>query len=87
MAFARAGLCRIGGSGTGGSTWQYTSVDEDSTVAGADYFIDAIDELALGDILLCRDTSTAATPEVYITYIKARSATAIRAAGGIVVTA
>jgi hypothetical protein len=27
MAFARSGLCRVGGSGTGGSTWQYSSAD------------------------------------------------------------
>ena len=27
MAFARSGLCRIGGSGIGGSTWQYSTAD------------------------------------------------------------
>ena len=36
MAFARSGLCRIGGSGTGGSTWQYSTADaKAATVAGA----------------------------------------------------
>ena len=87
MAFARSGLCRIGGSGTGGSTWQYSSADEDSTVAGADYFLSAIDELALGDVILGVDTSTAATPEVYITYVKARTSSSITAATGSVITA
>ena len=32
MAFARSGLCRIGGSGNGGSTWQYTSTDAKTVV-------------------------------------------------------
>ena len=87
MAFARSGLCRIGGSGTGGSTWQYSSADEDSTVAGADYFLAAIEELALGDVVLGIDTSTAATPEMYITYIKTRTSSSITAATGSVITA
>ena len=87
MAFARSGLCRVGGSGTGGSTWQYSSADEDSTVAGADYFLSAIDELAIGDVIIGVDTSTATAPEVYITYVKTRTSTSITAATGTVVTA
>jgi hypothetical protein len=80
MAFARTGLCRIGGSGTGGSTWQYTSTD-------ADYFLAAISELALGDLIICKDTSTPATPVVTITYIKANNGTTITAAAGTTITA
>jgi hypothetical protein len=87
MAFARSGLCRIGGSGTGGSTWQYSSADAKATVAGADYFLSANDELDIGDVIIGVDTSTPATPEVFITYVKAQSATSITAAGGLVVTA
>ena len=40
MAFARSGLCRIGGSGTGGSTWQYTSTDAKTVV---DSFVESGD--------------------------------------------
>ena len=87
MAFSRDGLCRIGGSGTGGSTWQYTSADPKTTVDNADYFLAAISELALGDLIICKDTSTPATPVVTITYIKARTATSITAAAGTTITA
>ncbi|WP_347852494.1 hypothetical protein [Planktomarina sp.] len=87
MAFARTGLCRIGGSGTGGSTWQYTSTDAKTDVDNADYFLAAISELALGDLIICKDTSTPATPVVTITYIKARTATSITAAAGTTITA
>ncbi len=87
MAFARSGLCRIGGSGTGGSTWQYTSTDAKGDVDNADYFLAAISELALGDLIICKDTSTPATPVVTITYIKANNGTAITAAAGTTITA
>ena len=87
MAFARTGLCRIGGSGTGGSTWQYTSTDAKTDVDNADYFLAAISELALGDLIICKDTSTPATPVVTITYIKANDGTTITAAAGTTVTA
>ena len=87
MAFARSGLCRIGGSGTGGSTWQYTSTDAKTDVDDADYFLAAISELALGDLIICKDTSTPATPVVTITYIKANNGTTITAAAGTTITA
>ena len=87
MAFARSGLCRIGGSGTGGSTWQYTSTDAKTDVDDADYFLAAISELQLGDLVICKDTSTPATPVVTITYIKANNGTTITAAAGTTVTA
>ena len=87
MAFSRDGLCRIGGSGDGGSTWQYTSADAKTDVDDADYFLDAINELKLGDLIICKDTSTPATPVVTITYIKAKTATSITAAAGTTITA
>ena len=87
MAFSRDGLCRIGGSGDGGSTWQYTSTDAKTDVDDADYFLDAINELNLGDLIICKDTSTASTPVVTITYIKAKTATSITAAAGTTITA
>ena len=87
MAFARDGLCRIGGSGNGGSTWQYTSADAKTVVDNADYFLAAISELAVGDLVICKDTTTPATPIVTITYIKANNVTTITAAAGTTITA
>ena len=87
MSFYRTGLCRIGGSGTGGSTWQYTSADAKTVVDNADYFLAAINELAVGDLVICKDTTTPATPIVTITYIKANDGTTITAAAGTTITA
>jgi len=87
MAFARSGLCRIGGSGTGGSTWQYTSTDAKTVVDNADYFLDAINEFNIGDLIICKDTTTPTAPVVTITYIKTQTATSITAAAGTTVTA
>ena len=87
MSFYRTGLCRIGGSGTGGSTWQYTSADAKTDVDAADYFLAAISELAVGDLVICKDTTTPATPIVTITYIAANDGTTITAAAGTTITA
>ena len=85
MAFARSGLCRVGGSGTGGSTWQYSSADSKATIVGADYMVGAVDELALGDVVTAVTSTT--PPTAFITYVKTRTATAIILAGGVVITA
>ncbi len=87
MAFSRDGLCRIGGSGTGGNTWQYTSTDAKTAVDDADYFLAAIEEFKIGDLVICKNTSTPSTPVVTITYIKALTATSITAAAGTTITA
>ena len=51
MAFVRSDLCRIGGSGNGGSTWQYTTTEATSAVvADTNYFANATAELSAGDI-------------------------------------
>lgn len=87
MAFSRDGLCRIGGSGTGGNTWQYTSTDAKTVVDNTDYFLDAIDEFKIGDLVICKDTTTATAPVVTITYIKTLTATSITAAAGTTIAA
>jgi hypothetical protein len=87
MAFARSGLCRIGGSGNGGSTWQYTSTDSKIVVDNADYFLDAISEFNIGDMIICKDTAVPTAPVVHLTYIKTQTATSITAAGGTTITA
>ena len=55
MAFSRDGLCRIGGSGTGGNTWQYTSTDAKTAVDDTDYFLAAIEEFKIGDLVICKN--------------------------------
>ena len=85
MAFLRSGLCRIGGSGNGGSTWQYSTADAKSAIVGTDYMVSAVDELALGDIATAVTTTT--PPTAFVTYVKTRTATAITLAGGVVITA
>jgi len=87
MAFSRTGLCRIGGSGNGGSTWQYTAADAKTVVDNADYFLAALSELNIGDLVICKDTTDAAVPVVTVTYIKTKTATSITAAAGLTITA
>jgi hypothetical protein len=87
MAFSRDGLCRIGGSGNGGSTWQYTSTDAKAVIDNADYFLYAINELSIGDLIICKDTTVTTAPGVHLTYIKTQTATSITAAAGLIITA
>ena len=86
MAFIRSGLCRIGGSGDGGSTWQYTSADAMSVVAGQGYFFAAINEFKIGDLVICKNTANATAPVVTLSYIKTLAVN-IQAAGGTTVAA
>lgn len=87
MAFSRDGLCRIGGSGNGGSTWQYTSTDAKAVIDNADYFLYAISEFEIGDLIICKDTTVPTAPVVHLTYIKTQTATSITAAAGLIITA
>jgi hypothetical protein len=85
MAFARSGLCRVGGSGTGGSTWQYSSADSKATIVTSGYMNAAYDELALGDVVTCVTSTT--PPTAFITYVKTRASAVVALAGGLVITA
>ena len=87
MAFARAGLSRIGGSGNGGCMWMYTSTDNKATVGGADYFLPAIVELTIGDVMFCKNTTIVASPVIHSTYVKALTAVSVTMAAGNVITA
>ena len=86
MAFERSGLCRVGGSGVGAATWQYSTTEATTAPAGTNYFLPAINELELGDVVIIVGT-TGSTPTVRISYVKTKSATSIDLAGGLVVTA
>ena len=87
MAFARSGLCRIGGSGNGGSTWQYSTNDATSAVtADTNYFANAKDELAAGDAVIVIGT-TGGTPTGRISYVESNDGTTVVMAAGVVITA
>tara|TARA_R110001583_G_scaffold49228_2_gene154145 strand:- start:10946 stop:11209 length:264 start_codon:yes stop_codon:yes gene_type:complete len=87
MAFARSGLCRIGGSGTGGSTWQYSTADATSAVvADTNYFASAKDELNAGDAMIVIGT-TGSTPTGRISYVESNNGTTVVMAAGTVITA
>ena len=63
MAFNLQGLQRTGGGLSSGSVaaWTYSSADNFAAVAGADYFIDAIHILKLGDSIDVHDTAGVST--------------------------
>tara|TARA_R110002153_G_scaffold200800_2_gene354116 strand:- start:183 stop:446 length:264 start_codon:yes stop_codon:yes gene_type:complete len=87
MAFIRADLCRIGGSGNGGTTWQYTTTEATSAVvADTNYFVDAKSELSAGDVLLVIG-STGSTPTGRISYVESNDGTTVVCAAGSVITA
>ena len=87
MAFVRSDLSRIGGSGNGGSTWQYTTTEATSAVvADTNYFANATAELSAGDILLVIGT-TGSTPTGRISYVESNDGTTVVCAAGTVITA
>lgn len=52
MAFALAGLARLGGQGGQPTLWMYTSTDAIATVDGAGYFNNASDRLKVEDVVI-----------------------------------
>ncbi len=86
MAFERNGLCRIGGSGVGGATWQYSTADATADVtADTNYFASAKDELDAGDVLIIVGT-TGGTPTGRISYVESNDGTTVVCAAGVVIT-
>jgi len=87
MAFVRSDLCRIGGSGTGGSMWMYSTTENTSTaVADTNYFEAAKDELKAGDAMLVIG-STGSTPTGRWSYVESNNGTTVVMAAGVVITA
>lgn len=79
MAFSRDGLQRIGGANSDSrAIWSYASADAAATVTGADYFIEAISELKVGDIVMIFDTAVVAT----VSFVKTNDGTTISLASG-----
>ncbi len=65
MAYASAGLTRIGGA-SNGDLWFYSTTDAIATVNTAGYFNDAANMLAVRDVIIVADTNTPTTSFVSV---------------------
>ncbi len=79
MAFDYTKLSRIGGMGDSQKVFAYASSDSIATVTGANYFLPAINELQVNDVIIVSDSDAAA---VTITFVKSNTGTAIDCASG-----
>lgn len=87
MAFTRASLARLGTANSdAGALFIYKTADTVATVNTADYFLSAINELKLNDIILVI-SSTGGTPVVTVNYVNSNTGSAIDVTDGLVVTA
>lgn len=87
MAFSRDGLSKIGGQNSDAfAVWAYKTADTIATVNTADYFLSAINEINLGDMILVY-SSTGGTPVMTIAYVNANNGTTIDIVDGLTVTA
>lgn len=87
MAFARSGLAKIAScAGDAPSIFAYTTADTIADVNTADYFLSAINEINLGDIIFVY-SSTGGTPVMTITYCNANDGSTIDVVDGLTVTA
>lgn len=65
MAYAAAGLTRIGGA-SNGNLWFYTTVDPIATVNTAGYFNNAANMLGVRDVIIVADTNVPTTSFVSV---------------------
>lgn len=86
MAFLRSGFYQIGPGGNGPRLWMYNTPDAIATVIAADYFLDAINELQVNDVLIVV-SSNAGTPAVTFTYVNANTGAAIDVVDGLLIPA
>jgi len=87
MAFSRAGLARLGTSNSdAGSMWIYKSTDAMTAIRAANYFLSAINEIKLNDVLLVVSAS-GGTPALYFTYCNQNTGSAIDVVDGLLIPA
>lgn len=87
MAFTRDSLARIGSANSNaGGMWLYKTADTIATVNTADYFLAAINEIKLNDVIFVT-SSTGGTPVVSIAYCNGNDGSAIDVTDGLTVTA
>ena len=79
MAFDYTKLSRIGGSGDAQKLFAYSAPESLATMTGLNYFLPAINELEVNDIVIVSDSRTAAAT---ITFVKINNGTNIDLASG-----
>jgi len=85
MAFARSGLARVSGANSdAGSLWMYSSTDAMTVIRAADYFLDAINEINVNDVIIVA-SATGGTPVLQFTYCNANDGTTIDVVDGLVI--
>jgi C4-dicarboxylate-specific signal transduction histidine kinase len=79
MAFSRDGLAKLGTANSdAGSAWLYKSADAAAAVTASDYFLSAINEMKLLDVVYIIDTAGVVT----ISFVKTNNGTTIDLASG-----
>lgn len=87
MAFSRSTFQRMGGANSdAGALWLHRTADSAATVNTVDYFLDAINEINVGDIIMSM-SATGGTPVLTILYCNANSGTVIDVVDGTVISA
>ena len=86
MAYSIDGLYQVGPGGNAPRLWMYSTTDPIATVIAADYFLEAITELQVNDVVMAV-TSTGGTPAVTITYVNANDGATIDVVDGLLVPA
>lgn len=86
MAFSRAGFYQVGPGGNSPRLWMYSTTDAIATVIAADYFLEAINELQVNDVIIAV-TSTGGTPAVTFTYVNENDGATIDVVDGLVIPA
>lgn len=86
MAYSLNGLYQVGPGGSAPRLWMYSTADAIATVIAADYFLSAINELEVNDVIIAV-TSTGGTPAVTFTYVNANDGATIDVVNGLVIPA
>ena len=87
MAFTRSSLARVSGANSNaGSMWMYATADAIATVIAADYFLEAITEIKLNDLIVVT-SSTGGTPAMTFTYVNANDGATIDVVNGLLIPA
>lgn len=85
MAFTRSSLARLGTANSdAGAMWIYSTADAMTVVRAADYFLEAIDELKVNDVIVAI-TATGGTPNIYFTYVNANDGSTIDVVDGLLI--
>jgi|TARA_Y100000289_G_C3899935_1_gene138612 hypothetical protein len=82
MAYASAGLTRIGGA-SNGDLWFYTTTDAIAAVNTEGYFNDAANMLGVRDVIIVADTNT---PTTSFVSVKSNTGSVVDVTDGLAIT-